>query len=384
MQSLVGEARAGEWRASRNARSKPNEAQTLSRSFAEASRLGAGTSEIAILDAEGRIIGVDQGWRRSVALRDGWIGARYADVVGRLLDEADRDALGLGLQGLLLGGREEMSRTCLLRGPDGPRWRRIQVRPLSMGAGRFVAIHGEVEQSGGVPEATSQQLFQARDEERQRIALELHDSTGQHLAAIGLGLMQLRRATTPDDFAGAIIDDIARLADQAVKETRALSYLIRPLGVGPEGLTAALRLFLDGFARRTGLDVVLNAAEAADRAPSGLQHAALRIVQEALMNTHRHAGARRVSVDLGIERGVLTVSVADDGQGILAGDGGGPPPGVGLPGMRARAQAFGGDLKIVSDGSGARVVATLPLAGATEASRATPAGSPGRTGRRSW
>src|SRR5204863_9294976 len=132
----------------------------------------------------------------------------------------------------------------------------------------------------------------------QRIALDLHDSMGHHLASINLGLSALRRALPTGGAESAILDDIAGSLSEAVKETRAISYLMKPRGLGREGLAATIRHFLEGFAKRTGLEVALEADAAADRAGAPQQHAALRIVQEALLNVNRHAQARRVAVTL--------------------------------------------------------------------------------------
>lgn len=214
-----------------------------------------------------------------------------------------------------------------------------------------------------VPEAfraTSEQLLAARDEERQRIAIELHDSTCQHLVAISLGLAKLR-LVAPHQVTTTIIDDIAISLNEALKETRVLSYLMKPRDLELNGLAATVHQFLLGFAQRTGLEVRLEVEGAVDGLPPSLQHAALRIVQEALMNAHRHARARRVFVELTVSHAQLTVSVADDGRGMQA-DQGQPRVGVGIPGMHARARQFSGHLTISSDESGTRVVAALPLA----------------------
>ena len=135
---------------------------------------------------------------------------------------------------------------------------------------------------------------------------------------------------------------------------------MKPRGLAANGLAATVRQFLAGFAQRTGLEVTLEAGAAADRVSPLLQHAALRIIQEALLNANKHAKARRVSVGIDVDDGQLSVSVADDGHGMRL-DKEGPSLGVGIPGMHARAQQFSGHLAISSDELGTRVVATLPL-----------------------
>ena len=332
-------------------------------------RISAGSSEIVILDGDGRIVVVNQAWRETVVaygfvLRNAGIGAPYADVACRFLPDLDRADLELSLRRLMSGSVDDLRHTYAIRTARGLRWRHVQVTPLSVGtAGRFVAIHDDLTELALTQEAlqvTSEQLLTARDEERQRIAIELHDSTSQHLAAISLGLAKLRRASPKGGPATAAIDEIAKSLNEAVKETRVLSYLMKPRGLAQGGLVATVRQYLAGFAQRTGLEVDLEADVAVDRAAPALQHAALRIIQEALLNANRHAQARRVSVELAVANARLTVSVADDGRGMPS-ELGEPSFGVGIPGMHARAQQFSGRLAISSDESGTRVVATLPL-----------------------
>jgi signal transduction histidine kinase len=136
---------------------------------------------------------------------------------------------------------------------------------------------------------------------------------------------------------------------------------MKPRGLAGNGLGATVRQFLEGFAQRTGLQVTLETDAAVDCTPLPLQHAALRIIQEALMNANRHAQARRVSVELAVDNRLLKVSIADDGCGITSA-GGEPRLGVGIPGMHTRAQQLSGQLEIMSDARGTRVVAWLPLA----------------------
>ncbi|HEX5264495.1 MAG TPA: histidine kinase [Phenylobacterium sp.] len=339
------------------------------RSFSPRSpRSGAGPSEIAILDAEGRIIGVNQAWRVAVAAhklgaRDAGVGAAYADLVCKVLPDLERAALERALQRLFSGKVDDLQHTFPIPSRDGPRWRHVQIAPLSMGGvRRFVAIHDDQTALAATQEAlkvTSGQLLMARDEERQRIAIELHDSTSQHLAAASLSLAHLRRVSRSRRNA-VLLDEIAKSLDEVVKETRVLAYLMRPRGLGRNGLSATTLQFLEGFARRTGLEVALEADGAVDSVPAPLQHAALRIVQEALLNANRHAEARRVSVELSVDDGLLKVCVLDDGHGMRS-DGDGPCLGVGIPGMQARAQQFSGELAVSSDESGTRVIALLPL-----------------------
>ena len=167
----------------------------------------------------------------------------------------------------------------------------LGITPLTVGkTGRFVAIHDDQTELAMTREAlqmTSEELHNARDEERQRIAVELHDSTSQHLAAIAVGLANLRKALPAGGAQMVIVDEIARSLNEAAKETRVLSYLMEPRGMGRKALSAAVRQFLEGFSKRTGLALEFKIDGGIDVASPALQHAALRIVQEALLNANR-------------------------------------------------------------------------------------------------
>lgn len=340
------------------------------RSFSKRSAgVGVDPSELIILDGDGRILVVNQAWRQTVAacgfaLRNAGIGASYVEVAREFLPDLYLAGLEFSLQRLLAGAVDDVRLTFAVQTPGGPRWRQVQITPLSVGgSGRFVAIHDDQTELATTREAlrlTSEQLLTARDEERQRIAVELHDAMSQHLCAIGMSLTRLQRASPNGGQETAALDEMSRSLDTVFKEMRVLSYLMKPRELAQNSLSVAVRQFLKGFAGRTDLEVVLEADEAVDGVPAPLQHAALRIVQEALMNANRHAQAHRVSVELAISDGLLKVSVVDDGRGMRS-DQGDACLGVGIPGMRARAQQVSGALTISSDESGTRVEALLPL-----------------------
>ncbi len=205
-------------------------------------------------------------------------------------------------------------------------------------------------------------LLAAQEEERVRIAMELHDSTCQHLAALNLSLGRLRPLVSGDKV-DLVLADMAQSIGEVVKEIRVLSYLIKPAVLEQSGLTRAVRGFVDGFGARTGLVAGFLTRGPVDAAPPPVRHAAYRIVQEALSNVYRHAGARRADVELVSEGGVLTVRISDDGKGVAALLAGGPAvleAGVGIAGMRARAAQLKGRIEISCPGHGTVVVAALP------------------------
>jgi PAS domain S-box-containing protein len=210
----------------------------------------------------------------------------------------------------------------------------------------------------------SNRLLKLQEEERQRIAVELHDSTSQHLAAAGLNLMSLRRELNGSGDS-KLFDDIERSLDEAHKEIRIISYLLAPPNLEREGLKTTLARYVEGFSRRTGLEAQISISDAVDSVSIDLQRALLRIIQEALSNVHRHAGATEVKVSLQRKPRHLSIRVEDNGRGMPGADNRkkeeGPALGVGVPGMRARVDQFGGRLRIWSGARGTKICARIPL-----------------------
>jgi signal transduction histidine kinase len=211
----------------------------------------------------------------------------------------------------------------------------------------------------------SGQLLALQEEERQRIARELHDSTTQHLVAANLGLSALEPEVRHSPVGQEVLAEVETQLTEALRELRIFTYLLHPPNLEKDGLQATLRDFAEGFAGRTGLVARIRIPEEVDDLPPDLQRAILRVVQEALTNVHRHAGASHVSVDARIMSGRLVVRIRDNGNGMSAPARPDGPIrfGVGIAGMRARLEQFGGDLRIRTGGGGTVVVARVPVSG---------------------
>ncbi len=214
-------------------------------------------------------------------------------------------------------------------------------------------------------EELSERLVNLQEEERQRIAQELHDSTAQHLVAANLNLMSFRSKAGSGSDAAELWDEVEASMEEALKELRTFSYLMHPPTLHADGLRATIRQYIDGYASRSGLTVRLRSSSKVDKLPFRIQRSLFRIVQEALANVHRHASASQVSVDLRRIAGRLHLIVTDDGRNV-----GGTPqheergpfrPGVGIRGIRARVRQFGGDLRIRMGSRGTTVHAVVPI-----------------------
>jgi two-component system sensor histidine kinase UhpB len=204
-------------------------------------------------------------------------------------------------------------------------------------------------------------VWNVQEAERRRLARDLHDGIGQTLTALKqqLDVVEQSAGALPA-AAHARLRDAAELAAQALHETRELSRLLRPQILDDLGLDPALRWLTRTFAERTGVALEVDLVGLDGRLPADLETLAYRVVQEALNNVGKHAGARRAQVVARCEHGELQLVVADDGRGFDAAAAEGD--GSGLRGLRDRVELFGGRLEIGSRrGRGTRIAARVPL-----------------------
>lgn len=217
----------------------------------------------------------------------------------------------------------------------------------------------------------SQNVVRLQDEERRRIARELHDSAGQYLSAVTLTLGQLaRRMATAELRDKELVQEALSLVGDCIREVRTMSYLLHPPVLDDFGLASAVRWYVEGFAQRSGIQVKLDLAEEFPRFGRELETAVFRIVQEGLTNVHRHSGAKKTNVGLRVQDHLICATITDDGRGmspdVLDGvkEGRG---GVGLLGMRERVKKLGGSILIESGGDGTKIRAELPVGELAEA-----------------
>ena len=210
--------------------------------------------------------------------------------------------------------------------------------------------------------ALSARLMTLQDEERRRFARELHDSVGQHLAAMKMAISMLQSKLPGDP----VVRDCLNLLDASIAETRTISHLLHPPLLDEAGLNSAVRWFVEGFAQRSGLTVNLNIQESSDRLSEGIELVLFRVLQESLTNVHRHSGAKQADVNLGTAGNNVVLSITDDGHGLPDGlletlheDGTGG--GVGLAGMTERVREIGGRLEVQSSRAGTEIIARVPI-----------------------
>jgi PAS domain S-box-containing protein len=206
--------------------------------------------------------------------------------------------------------------------------------------------------------ATRQQDI--REDERTRIAREIHDSLGQALTALKLQLAAAQdAAATEAPPLSARLAETAAMVDDLVKSVRRIATELRPPILDQLGLPAAVEWLAQDFSRRTGLRCQTAILPTDGAISSELATALFRIVQEALTNVLRHAGATRVDIELGVKSGCVMLEINDDGNGIT--EAGMGPGSLGILGMRERAAALGGVLEVAPRSTGGtRVAAWFP------------------------
>ena len=215
--------------------------------------------------------------------------------------------------------------------------------------------------------ALTGRLMRAQDEERRRIAQLLHETTAQDLAAVKMHLARLNRTAShlSDADRSALTESIS-LAEQAITAIRTLSYLLHPPFLDEAGLLSALRWYAAGFAERSGIKVDLELPASFERLPLDTETALFRIVQESLINIHRHAGSEIARIRLERDAETLVLEIEDRGHGIPRGSlkhlrRGGRGVGVGIAGISERIEQLGGRLEIDSSDHGTTVRTWLPL-----------------------
>jgi PAS domain S-box-containing protein len=212
----------------------------------------------------------------------------------------------------------------------------------------------------------SGRLLQAQEDERRRLARELHDSAAQALAAIGINLSVVQKSARMGKTARRCLADAIEMASECSDEIRNISHSLHPLVLDERNLSAALKWYVGGFTRRTKIAVDLKVSAELDGLPKETETALFRIVQEGLTNVFRHSGSPRATVELARNSGEVILQIVDEGKGmgsagidmgrnLYAG------PGIGMLSMRERARQIGGNFEIASSGKGTTLRVTLPF-----------------------
>ena len=210
----------------------------------------------------------------------------------------------------------------------------------------------------------SSHLHRFQDDERRKIARELHDSVGQYLASVKMNLAQVKQ---PDiQKANAAISESEELLDKCMGEIRTISHLLHPPLLDESGLASAATWYVEGFGKRSSIQTNLDISPVLSRLSQAVEMALFRVLQESLTNVHRHSESPKVDVRIGLEAGRIHLVVRDYGRGIAPGKlesfhTSDADLGVGLTGMRERVNELGGSLQLLREYPGTSVVVTVPI-----------------------
>ncbi|MBV9182513.1 MAG: PAS domain S-box protein [Acidobacteria bacterium] len=210
----------------------------------------------------------------------------------------------------------------------------------------------------------SSHLHRFQDEERRRIARDLHDSIGQYLASVKMNLAQVKQSDRKK--ANAAVLESEELLDKCIAEIRTISHLLHPPLLDESGLASAATWYVEGFGKRSGIQANLNIPPGLPRLSQVLEMALFRVLQESLTNVHRHSESPKVDIRLEREAGRIHLVVRDYGRGIAPAKlarfhTAGTDLGVGLTGMRERVNELGGTLQVLRENPGTSVLVTIPL-----------------------
>lgn len=215
----------------------------------------------------------------------------------------------------------------------------------------------------------SARLLQSQDEERRKIARELHDSFGQNLSILKIDLDQLARVGSSSDLQlthnQQLLSECLETVERCIVETRTMSHLLHPPLLDEAGFASAARWYVEGLSKRSHLKVQLHILTDFPRLPSAIELALFRALQESLTNVHRYSGASEVDICVAEDAEWVSLTVRDNGRGIpediinsFRDHGAGV--GIGLSGMRERMSELGGSLELSADANGTLVCARVP------------------------
>jgi len=202
----------------------------------------------------------------------------------------------------------------------------------------------------------SRRMMRVQEEERRNLARELHDGPTQNVVTLSFHMGRMERSQNP--VSPAVLEEWMRLAEQTANELRTVSYLLHPPLLEELGLKMALESYIDGFSKRSGVQVTLTCQGDMDKLGFDIELAVFRIMQEALSNVHRHSGSQTATVEISCSRNFLRLQIADQGRGIAPGM---DRSGVGLGSMRERARLLKGKLVVETGDTGTTIQVELPL-----------------------
>jgi len=339
------------------------QSQEIVNAFFSSSAIGFG-----ILDSQFRYTRVNDVLPRMARLEpEEVLGRPVSQVFGETGTRAEA-----ALQEVLDSGRPVLDREVLAELPGGrgePRHWLVNYFPIREGGGKVTQVGVtavDVTARRNAEDALrklSGRLLGIQDQERRRIARELHDSLGQYLAGLKIAIDMMGSRSSQKD---PLLIECADILERAITETRTLSHLLHPPLLDEAGFASAASWFVAGFSQRSGIPVALDLPSDLQRLPEAIEIALFRVVQESLTNVHRHSRAKSAEISVDVDAEQVTIEVRDHGRGM-------PPDvirqieaetsklGVGLAGMRERIHELGGRFVVSSSDRGTTIQASIPL-----------------------
>jgi signal transduction histidine kinase len=328
---------------------------------------------IAILDGRTAILAANRAWRTyaeqgGFSGKDHGIGTLYLDFIRQSTDH-EAAAAEPGIVDVLRGYKEKFSFEYPVTRGKGRQWFQLRVgRFDEQEERRLIISHEDVTDLKAALDAQRDldgRILRSREEERGKIARELHDSTVQRILAINLNLAGLKALLqSSESRVHELLAETLALGRECMREVRTISYLMRPPLQEGQDFIPALCSYVDGFCKRSSIRVHLVIPSQADRMPAKVENALFRVVQEALSNIHRHARSATATVAVSKSQGRVILEVRDQGKGmphVPASEDGYWTTGGGLAGARERIRELRGSLEIKPAHPGTLVRATVPL-----------------------
>ena len=325
------------------------------------------SAQVALVDCDGMITKINRHWRREIQHQGNWdfdVGCDYAGALTGLVQAGDTRVAPIlqAFRDVSLGVRRTFGCVYLGSGRFEGHDYRVSISALQFADEKFVLVSvddvSELNALRRQRRRTDTQVLRAQEDERRRMARELHDSTSQTLVVLDLHLMNLRKHAGPE--ATSLIEDCKTAVKEIQREIRSFSFMAHPPFLPDHDLGSAFERLTAGFAARTGLEIRLELSEVGE-ASASIEAALYRLAQEALSNIHRHANATTANVRLlGTER-YLHLLISDDGIGFdLAADATRKGMGVGVVGMRERVRELAGRFSIRRASKGTVLSVALP------------------------
>lgn len=326
------------------------------------------SSEIAILDAQGKLIVANRSWQERASVP---AVASAADCEDQMLsldflgaDPPVLESIRAKVAAILTGDLSEAEYDIRSRGGGSTKRYHLHMAAVDSRAARYVIlVLDDVTETYALQRdkrLLADQLMRSEERERGRIAREMHDSTVQDLVAIGLNLKRLRHLAD-DAVAQEVLTEVRTILTRTQEDVRTLSYLLHPPLLEEGGLVLALASLIQGLSSRMRISVEFDTDVSNARLPAEIEMALYRVAQEALINVHKHAAATHAIVHFNLQDDRLVLEVEDDGVGISPQHAYHIGTGVGIQGMRARLMQLGGALTLSTLKHGTRIKAVVPL-----------------------